>query len=163
MGYTRTKQMTVILEADPDEEGCFDLVSVNGKTPEQVKAEPSLSEQERVEVQSAIKNGDPEATGLILDLLNSQTDFFKPKATGERLTDEQCLVELWSQVDTDAFWSHDDPPDMQGKPYLKLVGHIWWEAYNSVDYGWEIREGLFEIEEQELLDTPREAEEKNDD
>lgn len=140
MGRTCTKQMTVVLEADPDEEGWFDLVSINGKTLEQVGDEPSLSEQERREFQEA----PPEDTiGLILDL--------KPKVTGERMTDEQCLVELWSQVGTDAFWSHDDPPDMQGKPYLKLVGHIWWEEYNSVDHGWEYDEG-FEIEEQELLD-----------
>lgn len=144
MGRTSTKQMTMILEADPDEEGWFDLVSVNGKTPEQVKAEPSLNEQERVEVRSAIKNQDPDLVGLVLD--------FTPRTTGERLTDEQCLVELWSQVGTDAFWSHDDPPDMKGKPYLKLVGHIWWEAYNSVDYGWEYDE-CFEIEEQEILDS----------
>lgn len=144
MGRTSTKQMTVILEADPDEEGWFDLVSVNGKTPDQVKAEPTLSQQEKVEVRSAIKNQDPDLVGVMLDLT--------PKSTGERLTDEQCLVELWSQVGTDAFWSHDDPPDMQGKPYLKLVGHIWWWAYNSVDHGWEYDEG-FEIEEQEALDA----------
>lgn len=143
MGRTNTKQMTVILEVDPDEEGWFDLVSVNGKTLEQIADEPTLSQQEKVEVRSAIKNQDPDLVGVMLD--------FTPKATGDRLTDEQCLVDLWSQVGTDAFWNHGEPPDMKGKPYLKLVGHIWWEAYNSVDYGWEYDEG-FEIEEQELLD-----------
>ena len=31
--------------------------------------------------------------------------------------------ERWANrgAGTDAFWSRDDPPDMKGKPYLKLV------------------------------------------
>lgn len=139
---TGTKELTVIFEVNPDgEDGWFDLVSVNGKTPDQVKAEPTLTKQEGVEVRSAIKNQDPDLVGVMLD--------FSPKPT-ERLTDEQCLVELWEQVGTDAFWSHGDAPDMKGKPYIKLVGHITWTRYSSPDHGTEYDEE-FEIDSQELL------------
>ncbi len=147
---TTTKELTVILEAYPEEEGSFSVVSVNGMTPEECwkpKVEYDVFTKE--EILKAIEDGVyREAEIPVLPYVPLQES--KPRE--ERLTDEQALLGLWSNAGTDIFWPSDELPDMKGKPYIKLVGHVWFEEYDSIECGTDYDSG-FEIESDELLDA----------
>ena len=106
----------VVLEADPEEEGWFSIVSVNGMTKDEAnKVLPRITPEE----------------GRELELKGN------------------LFLEI--SVGTDIFWPSDELPDMDGKPYVKLTGHVWFEEYDSIECGTEYDSG-FKIDSEELLE-----------
>lgn len=136
MSRTTTKELTVILEADPDDEGSFSIERVNGMTQDEVnKVPPRMTPEQHRELE--VKGN------VFLEIPRREVT--------EVLTDEQVLLDLFDNCGTDIFWPHDEPPDMKGKPYIKLVGHVWFEEYDSIDYGKDYDSG-FDVDSEELLE-----------
>lgn len=136
MKRTTTGELVVILEADPDEESWFSVERINGMTKDEVnKVPPRMTPAEHRELETK--------GNLFLEI--------PVREVTERLTDEQVLLDLFDSCGTDIFWPHDEPPDMEGKPYIRLVGRVWFEEHDSVDYGKDYDSG-FDIDSQELLE-----------